>query len=1404
MTIKTPQPFLYTRAFSTSGPRFSGIVASQNRDDSRPGVIKLKPGDAARNTLQTLLDSHKDFVTHAALVPERMLEAVSQVDLTIADPTARYTIPHSLPKGTFHDSVQQLVHHVAFDQHPLNAHQKPLRYTPEQYLELHTELLTPVKQGQSYYTDLYPRYKIASSVISNNTEIDLLTPEAFQNLVTMATRNVVPWVDLEQRINALGLETSARKILIDVLVGFPTAERLTGGLDAEFKKNPTPPLNDIRRAVKHSLYAAKKFPTEETSFPELLEAKKLYQTLSSDVSSCTTGQNLQQDEALKLLLKHGAVVLIKDPKNPNQKQIVKTSSLPPVHPELRKYSSSKNDDPVTSYWRSLFSLNFVPPELDANIILSPDEVFRYTPTMSPLGRSSAVIDFKGSTLPRETGLANDSLLSIDILMGLLNVLPPTEPTLLDVTRYIVQKIVASNQTHQKTSTHAKELSRLPQELAEAYSSNNSKKKEALFKQLADLAASTITGQGAHHLAETYITTLIQAGVMTADFKITPTAMTPQAQAFLFKHQFALSTQKKLRLVIEPPVAEELAQAAPSTAAWYWHVPSEKPFQKEAYYAIPSDKAIPPYASERDEAFGFDFRERTRQQLSALMDKIETAEGFRDLSEELKTKLRRCWVPTTGVLAPQILSLNDDEREALSVHHDEFAQLGIELLVQDRTSNQGVANTSSRFNPTIPSYRGGEIQLDSLPFTSPNTTYTPVTTKLLIQEHSENNPLFALSQAEEVAEASMAKASSLLESSRSFEEIPAKKAAQNFGKGTVTLYPYQEKALGVIEHLREKKKGLVLADDVGAGKTLVAAAAIQEKINACHDHNTQTGPILVLAPTTEILTQWKNVLDDTLDFHKDSPSFQEAYCDNYGHLISEPVVFWNRTKNQRAIDQKPTLSADNFDRNWKEKGFKNKQVILMTYSALVQMQKAYYKKNNIDNPSETQKNECHASIVESLNLSGIIADEAHSLRNDSTATFQAASAVSEAIGNRDLYRLPGVTQSTSDLNPLLLDLTATPFVNNLEDIASLLYFADPKAHTKALEEAFKAAATELKGIETKIIAAQQSLLANTASAQVKIKRDIAILEQQRTTLLSAFCEKHLNGRVMKRSLSSVMPELGAAMPKRGVVQVLSPELDEVQAQHYEAALRKNAQARREIQAQGTQADREKKASATGMNLVHELQKICDSVDLAQSSIQEAGSGGVTPLQAQHISPKMLETLRLVKEARERGEKTVVFVEYKAMGDLLANYLNKELKEPNAACTYFGGASYSDKDTHPLNRFADKSDVLITTYQKGGEGLNLQHANNIICYNNRWTAAQQFIQAIGRCFRLGQQKAVNVTFFASRLKGVKQPTVEGQKLLVAAAKGQNAQNALKEEDTVGNMFMGPIIQQAPSILRGLPTA
>ncbi|MDD2752755.1 MAG: SNF2-related protein, partial [Candidatus Omnitrophica bacterium] len=124
----------------------------------------------------------------------------------------------------------------------------------------------------------------------------------------------------------------------------------------------------------------------------------------------------------------------------------------------------------------------------------------------------------------------------------------------------------------------------------------------------------------------------------------------------------------------------------------------------------------------------------------------------------------------------------------------------------------------------------------------------------------------------------------------------------------------------------------------------------------------------------------------------------------------------------------------------------------------------------------------------------------------------------------------------------------------------------------------------------------------------------------------------------------------------------------------------------------------------------------------------------------LSGKYSKVIDLVKEVASRGEKVVIATRYLKAVEQISKIL--ESLYPHRVLVYTGEQKSGLRE-QVLQRFkaGQSTQILVMSRKAGGESLNLQYANNMICVDLPWTY-QEFLHLTDRIYRLGQKKPVTI--------------------------------------------------------------
>ncbi len=127
-------------------------------------------------------------------------------------------------------------------------------------------------------------------------------------------------------------------------------------------------------------------------------------------------------------------------------------------------------------------------------------------------------------------------------------------------------------------------------------------------------------------------------------------------------------------------------------------------------------------------------------------------------------------------------------------------------------------------------------------------------------------------------------------------------------------------------------------------------------------------------------------------------------------------------------------------------------------------------------------------------------------------------------------------------------------------------------------------------------------------------------------------------------------------------------------------------------------------------------------------------------SKELSGKMEKCVSIVQNIIDNEEKTLIFTQYKEMGDILCKILSEEC---NVVPSFFHGSLNINQREKIIEDFQNNNEtkVMILSLKAGGTGLNLTSATNVIHYDLWWNPAVED-QATDRTYRIGQEKNVMV--------------------------------------------------------------
>ncbi|MDJ0625624.1 MAG: DEAD/DEAH box helicase [Candidatus Caenarcaniphilales bacterium] len=151
----------------------------------------------------------------------------------------------------------------------------------------------------------------------------------------------------------------------------------------------------------------------------------------------------------------------------------------------------------------------------------------------------------------------------------------------------------------------------------------------------------------------------------------------------------------------------------------------------------------------------------------------------------------------------------------------------------------------------------------------------------------------------------------------------------------------------------------------------------------------------------------------------------------------------------------------------------------------------------------------------------------------------------------------------------------------------------------------------------------------------------------------------------------------------------------------------------------------------LKLITSLKQVCNHpAHFLKQEFADVKSSGKTQ--------RLMEILEEILE--HRREKTLIFTQYREMGDILSSMISEQF---GYFCNFLHGGVNRKKRDEMVETFQndDSNKLMILSLKAGGVGLNLTAANNVIHFDRWWNPAVE-AQATDRVYRIGQQKKVLV--------------------------------------------------------------
>ncbi|MEQ8768631.1 MAG: SNF2-related protein [Planctomycetota bacterium] len=124
-----------------------------------------------------------------------------------------------------------------------------------------------------------------------------------------------------------------------------------------------------------------------------------------------------------------------------------------------------------------------------------------------------------------------------------------------------------------------------------------------------------------------------------------------------------------------------------------------------------------------------------------------------------------------------------------------------------------------------------------------------------------------------------------------------------------------------------------------------------------------------------------------------------------------------------------------------------------------------------------------------------------------------------------------------------------------------------------------------------------------------------------------------------------------------------------------------------------------------------------------------------------SGKLARLSEMIDEVVAEGDHCLVFTQYREMGELLVQHLEKRNSQP--VPFLHGGVSTTQRDqmVETFQNDPHAPQIFVLSLKAGGTGLNLTRANHVFHFDRWWNPAVED-QATDRAFRIGQKRLVQV--------------------------------------------------------------
>ncbi|MEU8897119.1 DEAD/DEAH box helicase [Nocardia sp. NPDC048505] len=136
----------------------------------------------------------------------------------------------------------------------------------------------------------------------------------------------------------------------------------------------------------------------------------------------------------------------------------------------------------------------------------------------------------------------------------------------------------------------------------------------------------------------------------------------------------------------------------------------------------------------------------------------------------------------------------------------------------------------------------------------------------------------------------------------------------------------------------------------------------------------------------------------------------------------------------------------------------------------------------------------------------------------------------------------------------------------------------------------------------------------------------------------------------------------------------------------------------------------------------------------------GDGSAVLLRGSHRSGKLALVEDVLESVLADGEKALLFTQFREFGELIAPYLTERF---GGEVPFLHGGVPKKRRDSMVERFQapDGPPLMLLSLKAGGTGLNLTAANHVVHLDRWWNPAVEN-QATDRAYRIGQQRNVQV--------------------------------------------------------------